>query len=131
MPQEALELILTRQWASYLATPVWVMDSDENLVYCNEAAEAVLGLRLDEAGPTPLAALPNIFQITALDGLPLDAHSIPVGIALRKRKASHLPLRWRAQDGFWRKGEVTAFPLEGTAGRFLGAVAIFWEMQQE
>jgi PAS domain-containing protein len=131
MPQEPLELILTRQWASYLAMPVWVMDSDENLVYCNEMAEALLSLNLDAAGPMPLAQLAQNFQITSLDGVPLEPRAIPIGIALRKRKAAHQALRWCTLDGIWRQGEVTAFPLEGAGGRFLGAVAIFWEIHEE
>ena len=33
----------------------------------------------------------------------------------------------RGLDGTRRHVEVTAFPLVGQAGRFLGAVALFWE----
>jgi hypothetical protein len=31
-------------------------------------------------------------------------------------------------DGTLREIEVTAFPLIGQAGRFIGAVAFFWEV---
>ena len=127
MPQREVELILMRQWASYLAMPLFMAGSDENLLFYNEAAEALLGRRYDEAGEMPLKELPTMFQITAMDGSPLAPNEFPLFVALRERRPAHLPVRYRGLDGVWRSVEVTAFPLEGQGGRHLGAVAIFWE----
>ena len=131
MPQKDIELILLRQLASYLAMPIFLADSDENLLFYNEPAEVLLGRRFDEAGEMPLAELSTLFQTAAEDGSPLPPEELPLGIALRQRRPSHRRLRYRALDGVWRTVEVTAFPLQCQDGRHLGAVAIFWEVSNE
>ena len=86
MPQQPIELILTRHWASYLAVPVWVMGENGDLLYYNESAEAVLGRRFDEAGEMPGEELASIFQTTAEDGSALRSEQLPINIALLKRR---------------------------------------------
>jgi hypothetical protein len=49
-------------------------------------------------------------------------------MALSKRKPAHRPIRFQGLDGVWRSVEVTALPLEGQDGRFLGVLATFWEV---
>lgn len=129
MAQQPIELILTRQWASYLAVPVLVMSVEGNLLYYNEPAEELLGRRYDEAGPMPLAELPAIFEIISDDDeSPLPPDALPLGIALWEHRPAHRRLRFRGLDGIWRRVDVTAFPLEGEGGRQMGAVALFWEV---
>ena len=128
MPQREIELILMRQLASYLSMPIFVLGTDEKLLYYNEAAEVLLGRRYDEAGEMPLEELSRTFQTTAEDGSPLPPDALPLGIALRQRRPAHVRFRYQALDAVWRTVEVTAFPLEGQGGRHLGAVAIFWEI---
>ena len=129
MAQKEIELILLRQWASYMATPIWIADSDENLLYFNEPAEAILGLRFDEAPELTLEELPAYFQLTTEDGTPLSWEAFPPTVALRDHRPAHRRLCGRGRDGVWRTVEVTAFPLAGQGGRNLGAVAIFWEVE--
>lgn len=131
MAQKEIELILMRQCASHLAMPIWVMGADGELLYYNEPAEPILGQRFDEAGPMPGEKLSTMFQTTAEDGSPLQADDLPVNIALRERRPAHLPFRIQGLDGVWRRIAVTAFPIEGHGGRHLGAVAIFWESENE
>jgi PAS domain-containing protein len=130
MPQQPIELILTRQWASYLAVPVWVMSESGDLLYYNEPAEAVVGRRYDEAGEMPVEELARIFKTTAMDGSPIAAEDLPLNIALTERRPAHMALRLQGLDGVWRDIEATAFPLEGQGGRHLGAVSFFWEVHQ-
>jgi PAS domain-containing protein len=130
MPQQPIELILTRQWASYLAVPVWVMGENGDLLYYNEPAEAVTGRRYDEAGEMPGEELARIFQTTAADGSPIAAEALPLNVALTSRQPAHMRLRIKGLDGVWRDIEATAFPLEGQGGRHLGAVALFWEVHE-
>ncbi len=127
MAQQPIELILTKQWASYLAMPVWVMGENGDLLYYNEAAEAIIGRRYDEAGEMPGEELAAIFKTTAEDGSPIAAESLPINIALTERRPAHLVMRMQGLDGVWRRIAVTAFPLEGQGGRHLGVVAFFWE----
>ncbi len=129
MAQQPIELILTRQWASYLTMPVFVADADGNLLYYNEAAEELLGRRFDEAGEMPLLELANIFQITHEDGSAMQPLEMPLGIALLERKPAHGRVGFKGLDGIIHMIEVTSFPLEGQGGRHLGALAIFWEVE--
>jgi len=127
MAQHAIELILMRQLATCLAMPVFLVDPKGTLLYFNEPAEAILGQRFDEAGEMPAEHWSTIFKPTNESGGPMSAESLPLMIALTECRPAH--------GGFWILGldravrhiEVTAFPLIGIAGRFVGAVAIFWE----
>lgn len=128
MAQYPVELILIRQWASYLAMPIFLATPDGDLLYYNEPAEALLGRRYDEAGDMPLTELDRIFETAAEDGSPLAPEGLPLGIALLERRPAHARLRFRGLDGVWRLIDTTAFPVIGLGGRHLGAVAIFWEV---
>jgi PAS domain-containing protein len=130
MAQKAVELILMRQLASYLAMPILLFDPAGNLLYYNEPAEALLGRRFDETGEMPLEEWYGIFKMTAEDGSPLPREARPLVIALEKHRPVHLAFRLRGLDGVSRRIESTAFPLEGHGGQDLGAVVIFWEENQ-
>ena len=128
MPQHAIEVILTRQWASHLTVPVWIADQDEKLVFYNEPAEALLGRRFEDVGQMSVGDLTTALEITDDDGTPVALPAFPLIIALRKRRPAHQTGRFRPFGGVWKRAEITAFPLDGQGGRNLGAVAIFWEM---
>lgn len=130
MAQREIELILLRQWASHMTLPIWVTGLNGDLIYYNEPAEVLLGVRYDEAGEMPLDELSEMFQIAAEDGTPLSPDEIPLAIALRDARPSHRRLRYRGLDGTWRDVELTAFPFEGEGRRPLGAVAIWWEVHE-
>lgn len=129
MPQRDIELILLRQLASYLAVPIWVADADGRLIFYNEPAESVLGRRFDEAGEMTLQELSALFEIRGEDGEPIASEDIPLGIALLQHRPAHSRLQMRGLDGPWRTVDVTAFPVEGQGGRFLGAAVLFWEVE--
>ena len=131
MTQQPIELILLRQWASYMAMPIWIADSDENVLYYNEPAEVILGSRFDEAGEAPLEDVSETLKLTAEDGSPLPANAFPPVIALRERRPAHRLVHGVGLDGVPRSVEVTAFPIQGQGGRHLGAVAVFWEVHDE
>ena len=127
MLQKPVEIILMRQLASYLATPIFLVDPAGNMLFYNEAAESLLGRRYEETGEMPLEEWSTIFHPTALDGSPLAPDALPLVIAFKKHRAAYRALRIRGLDGVSRRIEATAVPLEGQGGRHLGAVAIFWE----
>jgi len=128
MDQQPIEMILLRQWAELMASSVWLMDAAGDLVYYNEPAEEILGLRFNEAGAIHADELVDAFHTTQLDGTPVDTAGLPVVMALTKLVPSHAPLRIRNRAGEWREIEVTALPLIASDGRHLGAIAIFWEV---
>src|SRR5574341_419198 len=129
MPQQPIELILTKQWASYLAVPVWVTGANGELLFFNEPAEAIIGQRFDESDEMPLSELSAMFEIISDENeSPVPPEELPIGIALFEHRPAHRRLRIRGLDGVWRRVDTTAFPLEGQGGRYLGAVALFWEV---
>ena len=127
MAQHPVEIILLKQWASYISLPVWVMDSDGTLVFYNEAAENLLGRQFAHAGEILLSEMAAIFNTTADDGSPVPAEKLPIGVALLEHRPAHGRVRFQALDNVPRTIDVTSFPIEGQGGRHLGAVAMFWE----
>ncbi|MCA9822546.1 MAG: PAS domain-containing protein [Dehalococcoidia bacterium] len=125
--QQAIELILLRQWASYIKTPIWITSADGYLLFFNEPAEQIIGIRFGESGPMPVNELVSRFEIRDEYGAPIEAQALPLAVAVAQRKPAHSRLRVRAVGGEYVPIAVTAFPIEGQGGRFLGAVAMFWE----
>lgn len=127
MAQRPIEMILLRQWASYIAVPMWITDEAGNLIYYNEPAEGILGKRFDEVGPIHAEDLADVFFTTDMDGKPLESKQLPIAKALTDGVPAHLKLKFQAFDGSYRAIEVTALPIEGQGGRHLGVLAMFWE----
>lgn len=127
MAQQPIELILMRELAEHLATAMFVVDSDGNLEFCNEAAEKLLGLRFDDTGPMPATEWGTVFAPTDEQGRALAADDLPLAITLRHRQPCHGSLAIRGHDGVERQLAVTALPLIGQHGTFVGAAALFWE----
>jgi PAS domain S-box-containing protein len=124
---DPIEIILLRQWASYIAVPMWITDAEGRLVFYNESAEPVLGVRFEEAGELPAEELTERFAMCDENGRPLSNHERPLMIALTKQMPAHRRIRLRGADGHWRLIEASAIPLTATGDRHLGAMAIFWE----
>jgi PAS domain-containing protein len=125
--QKEIEVILTRQLASYLAMPVFMVDPEGTLLYYNEPAELILGRRFEETGEMPASEWSTIFQPTDDSGAPFPVEDLPLVVALNQRRPDHRTFWIRGLNGKRRHIEATAFPLIGMAGRYLGALAIFWE----
>ena len=123
--QHPVELILIRQLASYLTTPIFVVDAAGTLVYYNEAAEELLGRRFDDTSEMGRDEWVAAFSPHELDGTPLNDEN-PLLAALADRREHHRILAFVGLDGVRRRIATTAFPLLGPAGRLLGAVAVFW-----
>lgn len=128
MPQREIEVILTRQLASYLSLPMFIVDQEGTLVFYNEPAEAILGHRFDETGEVPAQEWASAYTATDDAGVPVPRDQLPLMVALRDERPAHGHLVIRGLDQVQRHIEITAFPLTGQAGRRLGAVAIFWEV---
>jgi PAS domain-containing protein len=128
--QQPIELILMRELADHLATPIFVVDPDGTLEFYNERAEAILGLRFEETGPMPVAEWASVFSPTDDAGRAMAPEQLPLVMTLRDRVASHGGFWIRGMDGATRRLEVTAVPLLGRDGIFVGAAALFWELPQ-
>ena len=122
-----IELLLLKQVAGYLATPVFLIDEDGALEYYNEPAEELLGQRYEETGQIPLEVWGKIWAPTDLDGRPLAPDELPVAVAARERRPVLGTVAIRRPDGSDRHLTITALPFESADGQRLGAFAIFWE----
>jgi PAS domain-containing protein len=125
--QRNVALILARELAVNVATPMWIWDECGELVYYNEHVQAILGSPQPEIGVGRLEELPQ-FEPTDLEDNPIDVAQLPSAIAIRERRAAHREVRIVGRDGVRRELSVTAFPLFAREGEFVGAVSVFWEL---
>jgi len=130
MSQKEIEVILARQLVSYLALPVFIVDPQGTLLFYNEPAESVLGRRFEETGEMRISEWSTIFKPMDEHGRPIKPDSLPLAIALNERRPAHGRFWIRGLDGVLRHIEVTAVPIIGQAERYLGGIAIFWEVKE-
>ena len=124
---KSLVHILAREFASNLATPIYIADADNNLVYFNEPAEKIAGRSFAETGEIPIVEWVEMLSPIGPDGAPLDRKEMPGGIAFGERRPAHASLTITGLDGRVRDIATTAFPLFGPDGEFHGIMVIFWE----
>ncbi len=130
MWRKEIEIILARQLSSYLATPIFLADSDGNLVFYNESAAAIVGHSFDEMVDLRATELPRVLEATDDSGEALSGDGLPLLVALAQREPSHRRFWIRAMNGERRLVESTAIPLIGIGGRFLGAISVSWEVSE-
>lgn len=127
--QKDLVLILARQLAERLPSPVFLVDHEGTLVFYNGAAERVLGVTFAEAGELSAGEWGERWDPQDPDtGTVLTLEELPLVIAVMQRRPAHRPMVIIGSDGARRSIEVTAYPLQSREDRFVGAVAIFWEV---
>ena len=122
-----VETILLRRLAGRLQMPILMVEPDGRLVYCNPAAEPLLGRPLAQLGGMPLPEWYDAFQPTDEDGTLIKQEDHPLNVARTRMQPCHRRLFYRDLDGKRRDIEGAAFPLVGSCDRHLGAVGIFWE----
>ena len=128
--QHAVETILTRRLATYLALPIFLTDRDGRLLFFNQAAEPILGRPFPEVVATPRDELYATFEPRDPDGRAIDSKHHPIWLARIHRELVHRRFSIRGFDGVLREIEATAIPLIGQCGRMLGVVGIFWEIRR-
>jgi PAS domain-containing protein len=125
--QKDLVLILARDMAARLATPIFVVDAEGTLVFFNEAAEALLGQPFSEMGEVSVDRWSETFRSVDSDGVPIPRADLPLGVALIEGRPAHREIDLVAADGVTRHLAATAIPLQRHPGETVGAVALFWE----
>jgi PAS domain-containing protein len=129
--QRSIVLILARDLASMLATPMLIVDAQGELIFYNEAAGAILGRPFTEAEPAAFEDWARAFDPRDVEGKPVALVETSLGIALTERMPAHRTLRIRSADGIERMVESTAFPLYARADEFVGGVTVFWGKREE
>lgn len=122
-----VEIVLLKQLASCLRIPIAVVAPDASVVYFNEPAESIFGLRFEETGGLEAEEWVAMLQPSDPDHVPLKDEERPLITALERRVPAHRRLQVRGGDGGWRVLEVTGIPLTAVGDRFLGALSVFWQ----
>ena len=124
--QREIALILARDLAAQLSTPMFLVDTEGTLIYFNEPAEVVLGRTWAEAGELSAEEWGTMFRQRTLEGEPIPSEKVPLSIALMERNPAHMSMRITGMDGVERVISLTAIPLMPHPDEIVGAVAIFW-----
>jgi PAS domain-containing protein len=130
MSPKAIEMILARQLASYLALPIMIYDLQGTLVFYNESAEPIAGQRFEESGEILVVDLRRIFHVRDEKGKRVPTDASPHRIALFERRPAYNRVWIRGLDGVRRHIEISAVPLTGQADRFLGVMGLLWEISE-
>lgn len=129
MAQQPLELILARQFADSMNMAVFLVDTEGNLLFYNESAEDILGIRYSETGVMPVNEWATIFIPTDLEGQPIPPEGLPLVQTLTEQKPAHGSFYIESKNGVRYFINVTSFPIEGKPNRYLGAMALFWKSE--
>lgn len=123
----SLPLILARELAANLATPMFLLDADGMLVFYNEAAALLIGRPFGELGEIPSSDFGAALQMADGDGVAIRKRDTPAGIAMFQRRPAHATLWVTNYTGQRICVEVTAYPLFGSEGQMHGVINVFWE----
>ena len=127
-PQRPLELILARNLLASLSTPAFLVDTEGEIAFYNEAAGALLGRRFEETGPMPAAEWTTTFGPFDGQGAPVRFDSLDITEALRGNRPAHDSFCVRSAEGTMHTIEASGFPIVG-AGGYRGAIIVFWPVE--
>ena len=122
---KSLLLILARELASNLGTPLFVIDPDGRLVYFNEAAEPVLGATFAATGELAYEEWRTRWQLEDIRDPDRDI-DLTLAEAFRHNVPGHAPMYMAGPDGERQVIEVTCVPIIGAEQELMGGMIIFW-----
>jgi PAS domain-containing protein len=126
--ERSLPLILAREFASNVATPLAVIDETGRLIYFNEPAGRIIGSTPAELGELTEEELRVRFSAAHSDGTPVAIEEMATVIARRERRPAHTSLVITTLEGTRRTLAITAIPLLACErGELVGCVVLFWE----
>ena len=129
MASQPIELILARQFADSMSMAVFIVDPEGNLIFYNEAAEGILGIRFAETGALPVEEWATIFSPMDINGKPLPPEGLPLVQTLGNQQPAHGSFYIDNQREKRLYITVTSIPIEGRPDRYLGAMALFWKSE--
>jgi PAS domain-containing protein len=127
MASQQIEMILSRQLADSMSIPVFLVDTVGNLLFYNEPAEDLLGLKFEDTGSMQAEEWSTIFNPQNEEGKHLHVEELPLVVTLRKKLPAHGQFWIKNMKGELHEISVTSYPIIGRPDRFLGAVALFWK----
>lgn len=131
MSAKPIELILLRQLARRLPMPVAIVDALGNLVYFNPASQRLLGLDPAVIGEYPTSRFDELLDPRQADGSPMEVRDMSIMVALHDRRPQQSKMILHGSDGVPHSVVTNAVPLDGQGGALLGAMSIFWEVDED
>jgi len=131
MAGHAIEIILSRQLADSLNIPVFIVDPEGNLLFYNAPAEELFGQRFEDTGEMPMEMWSTAFYPTDKDGNPIPPEQLPLVNSITNHVPDHNSFWINSFDGRRINISVTAIPIIGRAGIFVGAMAMFWDADKK
>jgi PAS domain-containing protein len=128
--QRPIELIQARSLIASLSTAAFLVDEAGTLLFFNEAAGELLGVRFEDAGEMAPDEWGTRFRPREPGGRELEVEELPLTIALRDGLPGHARMEITAADDEDHEIAVSAIPIRGQAGQH-GAFAIFWPAPTE
>jgi PAS domain-containing protein len=123
-----LELILARNLVSILSLAAFLVDTDGEIVFFNEAAAEMIGTRFEETGALTREQWNPEFGPFDENGRPMPYDELPLTIAVREGRPAYGRLHVRTEAGGMIEIEAGAFPLLGPDG-YHGAMVVFWPLK--
>ena len=127
--QRPLELILARNLLASLSTPAFLVDTEGEIAFYNEAAGGLLGRRFEETGPLPASEWTRAFGPFDEEGSPVRFDTLEITEALRGNRPAHDSFCIRNGQGAFQSIEASGFPIMG-AGGYRGAIIVFWPVEE-
>src|SRR6187551_1903812 len=109
--QKDLVLILARELASNIATPMLVLDHNGTLVFFNEAAEVIMGASFAQTGEITAPEWDRKWPTADEHGNPISLLEGGIARVIWERTPAHQRIRVTGLDGIERPIEATAYPL--------------------
>jgi PAS domain-containing protein len=122
-------LQVAREFGDILDIPVFLVDPNGDLRFYNDEAGKILGMSFGMTGPMPASVWGRIFVPADESGSPLMPETLPLMRALTERRPVTGSFWIRGIDNKRRHIQVSAFPIPGSGGEGLGALAVFWELE--
>ena len=131
MAGHAIEIILSRQLADSLNLPVFLVDPEGNLLFYNGPAEELLGRRFEDTGEMPMEEWSTAFHPTDADGKSIPPDELPLARTIQNHIPTHKNFWIKSFDGRSVNISATAIPIVGRAGKFEGAMSLFWDTKMK
>lgn len=130
MPAQPLELILARQFGDSLGMPCFLVDPEGNLLFYNEAAETIFGLRFGETGGMRVEEWATVFTPTDAEGQAIVPEDLPLVKTISTGNPAFGSFFIDSLKGDRIQITVSSFPIMGRSNRLLGSMAMFWKTQE-
>ena len=131
MASYGIEIILNRQLADCLSIPIFIIDPAGNLIFYNTPAEEVLGKRFEDTGEMPMEEWSVIFKPVDEFNKDIPPEDLPLVKTLKNLLPYHKTFWIKSLNGESEKIGLTSYPIINREDKFLGAVAMFWKVQDE